>query len=129
MRFLQKWVRIIAWALLIVITALSLGPPGLRPETGAPRPFEHLAIFALCGVAFGLGYRRRLSLVMAALIVFAAAIESAQMLVPGRHARLSDFIVDAVAMCVGVAVTSIVAARIYRLAGVVGATANHDDSR
>ena len=40
----------------------------------------------------------------AGLIVFAAAIEIAQYWIPGRHARLGDFIVDAVSACVGVAV-------------------------
>jgi VanZ family protein len=33
--------------------------------------------------------------------MFAGFVEIAQLFVPGRHARLSDFIVDALAMCVG----------------------------
>jgi len=45
------------------------------------------------------------------LVIFAGAVELAQTGVPGRHARLSDFIVDALAACVGVAIASILAAR------------------
>ena len=37
---------------------------------------------------------------MVGLVIFAGAIEIAQVLIPGRHARLSDFLVDAVSMCV-----------------------------
>jgi hypothetical protein len=37
------------------------------------------------------------------LVIFAGAIELAQLFAPGRHARLSDFIVDASAACIGLA--------------------------
>jgi VanZ family protein len=84
--------------------------PWLRPETGAPHNVEHFIIFAANGFAFGL-YSRRPSLIMVALVIFAGAIELVQVLVPGRRARLSDFIIDALAMCIGVAAASIVATR------------------
>lgn len=102
--------QVVAWLLLIVIIVLSLVPPQLRPETGAPHNVEHFALFAAAGLAFGFGYSRRPARVAFALIIFAGAIELAQKLIPGRHARLSDFIVDAAAMCVSVVVGSIVAA-------------------
>jgi VanZ family protein len=53
------------------------------------------------GAAFAVGYdwhRGRLSTM---LIAFAAAVELAQLFAPSRHARLGDFIVDALAACVG----------------------------
>jgi VanZ family protein len=100
MRFLcQKTARVAGWCLTVVITLLSLVPP--RPETTAPHNVEHFAIFAAAGVVFGLGYRRRPILVTIALTIFAGAIELAQILVPGRHARLSDFIVDAFSASAG----------------------------
>jgi VanZ family protein len=49
--------------------------------------------------AFGLGYKRRHDLLAILLVVFSGAIEIAQLFVPGRHARLGDFIIDAVAAC------------------------------
>lgn len=101
--------RTSAWLLIAAITVLSLVPPNLRPETGAAHNFEHSAIFAAAGLCFGFGYSRRPMWTVGALIIFAGAIELAQMLIPGRHARLSDFIVDATAMFISVAVGSIMA--------------------
>ena len=75
--------RIAAWLLLLAIAVLSLVPPWLRPETGAPHDFEHFAIFAATGFAFGLAYGRRHGLVASGLIIFTGAIELAQLLVSG----------------------------------------------
>lgn len=104
-------IRIIAWFLASAITVLSLVPPWLRPQTPAPHKLEHFAIFFATGVAFGFGYFRRPVAVSIGLVVFAGMIELAQLYVPGRHARLSDFIVDALALCVGVVMGCPVAAR------------------
>jgi hypothetical protein len=35
-------------------------------------------------------------------MIVSAGIELAQLTIPGRHARLSDFFVDAIAICVGI---------------------------
>jgi VanZ family protein len=103
--------RIAAWLLTVAIIILSLAPPSLRPETDVPHNLEHFAIFFAMGVAFGAGYSRRPILVTVMLVIFAGAIELAQVVVPGRHARLSDFIIDALAACVGAAMASLVSAR------------------
>jgi VanZ family protein len=100
--------RMAGWLLITAITVLSLVPPGLRPETPVPHDFEHAAIFAATGFVFGVGYYHRLKSVAAGLIVFAAAIELAQTIVPGRHARLEDFIVDALAMVIAVTIGAFV---------------------
>ena len=92
--------RSVAWCLAAAIVALSVVPPGLRPETGAPHHLEHFIIFAATGLAFGLGYRQR-SLVAPLLVAFSGAVEVVQLLVPGRHARVGDFVVDALAACCG----------------------------
>jgi VanZ family protein len=99
---IQRISQIAAWLLALAIVVLSLGPPSTRPVTGAPHNVEHLLIFLATGVAFGLGYPRRFSFLAMALPIFAAVIELAQIFVPGRHARLSDFLVDAAALCLGV---------------------------
>jgi VanZ family protein len=103
--------RIAAWLLAIAIIILSLVPPTLRPETAVPHNLEHSSIFVATGVAFGIGYSRRPILITIMLVIFAGAIELTQIVVPGRHARVSDFIVDALAACVGAAMTSVVAVR------------------
>jgi VanZ family protein len=96
-----------AWALIILICVLSLVPPVQRPTT-VSHGLEHLGIFFMTGVAFGLGYRRRHFAQAMALIAFAGAIEIAQFLSPGRHPRLSDFLIDAIGACSGIVVASIV---------------------
>jgi VanZ family protein len=95
---LQRVVRITAWSLAGAIVVLSLLPPGLRPETGQPHVLEHFLIFATTGAAFGLGYEARRWLLAIQLVIFAGAVEIAQLFAPGRHARLSDFLVDAIAI-------------------------------
>jgi len=91
--------QIVAWTLAAIIAVLSLTPPDLRPETGMPHNLEHALIYSATGIAFALGYDRRYGLLSIFLIIFAGAIETAQLFVPGRHARLGDFVIDAVAVC------------------------------
>jgi VanZ family protein len=80
----------------------SLSPPAVRPVTGAAHGLGHLLIFLATGTAYGFGYSRRAGLLLIALPTFAATIEIAQNWVPGRHARMSDFLVDAASSCLGV---------------------------
>src|SRR5262245_33534569 len=101
----QRFFQCVAWALATVIFFLSVAPPSARPVTNAGHNVEHLLIFIATGVAFGLGYPRRFWFLAVAMVAFAATVELAQILAPGRHARLSDFIVDAAASCLGVGVS------------------------
>jgi VanZ family protein len=110
-----RLVRLLAWLCLVVIAALSLVGPSLRPVTDLPHDVEHAAIFALAGLAIGVGYPAHALRNMLWLTLFAGAVELAQLYVPGRHARWIDFLVDAVAACVGVAL-AFLAARIFRRA-------------
>jgi len=90
------------WLLASAITVLSLVPPQYRPVTAAAHNVEHLAIFLSVGIAFGAGYPDRPWAVAIGLASFSGAIEIAQLWVPGRHARLIDFLVDITAACIGV---------------------------
>jgi VanZ family protein len=105
--------RLAAWLLILAITVLSLVPPDLRPETSLPHDLEHFAIFAAAGFAFGFGYRDRARMAAVSLVAFSGAIELAQMAVPGRHARLGDFVVDALAMVVALAAGALVMNRFF----------------
>ena len=99
--------RIAAWTLAVLIAVLSVVPPHLRPETDLPHYFEHFLIYMATGLAFGLGYARKPIRVAILLLIFTAATEIAQLFVPGRHARLSDFIVDAFAISAGLMAASL----------------------
>jgi len=100
---MTRFMRAAGWALLLGIAVLSLVPPSFRLVTSAPHNVEHLAIFAAAGLAFGLGYRSHYLLQTIGCLAFAGAVEVSQHWVPGRHARLSDFIIDAISACIGVA--------------------------
>jgi len=95
--------KVAGWLLLAVIIFLTLSPPSYRPVTKVGHNLEHLLIHLMLGVTFGIGYARRWWPVALGLVALTAAIEFAQLFVPGRHARLKDLVIDAGAVCLGVA--------------------------
>jgi len=99
----------VALGLATAIVALSVVPPTLRLETGLPHGIEHFVIYWGTGLAFALGYELKPALLATRLVFFSGAVEIAQLFVPGRHARLSDFIVDGLAITVGVMALPLVA--------------------
>jgi VanZ family protein len=108
MTLISKIARITAWILATAIVILSLVPRDLRPATGAPHHLEHFIPYFATGLAFGLGYDRKHNVLALLLVLFCGLIEVMQLLVPGRHARLGDFVVDALAACVGLLTASLV---------------------
>jgi VanZ family protein len=66
-----------------------------------PHNIEHLGIFLFTGLVFGLGYETRHLAQAFGLVIFSAAIELIQLAIPGRHARFSDFVVDALSVSIG----------------------------
>ena len=101
-------------ALLIAIAVLSLVPAHDRPVTALPHALEHLTIFFAAGLAFGIGYPQRHGFQFLALLVFSAVIEMAQLVVPGRHARLTDFVVDAVGIITALSLGLIASPKLSR---------------
>ncbi len=102
-------IRMTAWLLLLATVVLSLAPPWYHPLPefpfiDIPRSGEHFAIFLAAGLAFGVGYRAPYLSQLALITLFAASVEIAQLLAPGRHARLSDFLIDALGATVGLVI-------------------------
>ena len=91
--------RVVAWNLLATIVFLSVIPATARPGTGAHN-LEHIGIFLVTGFAFACSYPKRWAVTLT-LVTFAAAVEMLQLFVPGRHARVSDLIVDVAGICAG----------------------------
>jgi VanZ family protein len=108
---MRRIFRVAAWFLLLAIVVLSVVPPAYRPVTPAPHGVEHLVIFFLTGLAFGLGYESRPFPQVFELVAFSAGIELLQLYIPGRHARLSDFLVNAVSVALGVGLAALMAGR------------------
>src|SRR5258708_10292722 len=98
--------RFLAWALAAAVVFATLGPPSLRPHSDLGQDGEHALAFILVGVAFGLAYGRNRLLTTAIAVVLIGALEILQFWAPGRHARLEDFAVDALAPCVGLAMAA-----------------------
>jgi VanZ family protein len=99
--------RIIAWLLTAAVTFATLGPASLRPHSDLGQDGEHALAFVLVGLAFGLAYPRRRLLTACIAVILIGALEMLQLWMPGRHARLEDFVVDALAACVGIAVAAV----------------------
>ncbi len=93
--------KLFAWLLATAVAFATLGPAKLRPHSDFGQNGEHAFAFVLVGVAFGLAYRRNRPLTAAVTIVLIGVLEILQLWVPGRHARLEDFVVDALAASAG----------------------------
>ena len=98
--------RIFAWLLAAAVTFATLGPPRFRPHSDLGQDGEHALAFVLIGLAFGLAYTRHRLLTTAIAVVMIGVLEILQFWAPGRHARLEDFIVDALTACAGLAVAA-----------------------
>jgi len=97
-----------AWIVIAAITLLSVVPPSFRPTTSVPRKLEHLLIFGIAGLALSLAYRAAPLYQIIGMTVFAGALEVAQYWIPGRHARMSDFVINAIGAIIGVIVGRLV---------------------
>jgi len=106
-RMVVKIARIAAWLLVVAIVVMTLGPPTVRPVSGFNRSLEHVAAFALLGLAFGLAYPNRRMLLALTGVAVAALMETLQLVVPGRHAYFSDFVINAAGACAGLVVAAL----------------------
>ncbi len=93
--------RMSAWLLAAAVTFATLGPPQFRPHSNLSQDGEHTLAFVLVGLAFGLAYPRQRPLTAVIAVGLIGLLEILQFWVPGRHARLEDFVVDALAACAG----------------------------
>jgi VanZ family protein len=98
-RYYQVLARFFAWVGILAIIILSLVPAEDRPLTGFGPPLEHFAAFSLVAAVFAIGYDMSLVRLVLLALVFCAGVELAQVPLPTRHARLSDFTVDFLSCC------------------------------
>lgn len=117
-RIFLYFLRAAFWTLLAAIVFFTLVPPAVLPATAAPRVLEHAMIFFLTGLAFAFAYEVRSSRLLMITVAFSLSLELVQSFAPGRHARLSDALVDAASMCLGIVMvrTGIRLWRFYRRA-------------
>jgi len=100
--------RVSGWLLVSAAVFLTLAPRTFRPQTGVEHHLEHVLAFALLGLAFGLGYPGRRLLLALLGVAMAALLEVLQAWAPGRHANLSDFMMNAIGVGAGLAAAALV---------------------
>jgi VanZ family protein len=93
--------RTFAWLLAAAVTFATLGPAELRPHSHMGHAGEHAFAFVLIGVAFGMAYAQHRVRTASIAVILIGVLELLQLVAPGRHARLEDFLVDALAACIG----------------------------
>ena len=105
---MERVLRVLAWASIITLVALTVVPANYRPTTPAPHDIEHLAAFAIAGILVGLSFRSPPLVLFVAAVAFAALLELLQLGIPTRHARLSDFIVNCLGSWIGLTIGHVV---------------------
>ncbi len=98
--------RLSAWLLAAAVTFATLGPPRFRPHSPLGQDGEHTLAFIMVGLAFAFAYPRHRRSAMVTSVLLIGALELLQLMAPGRHARLEDFVVDALAAIAGFAVAA-----------------------
>ena len=94
----------LTWVGVLAIVVLSVVPAVDRPVTGGGQLFEHFTAFALVAAVFAIGYRLSLARQLFFALFFCGGVELLQLLLPTRHARMSDFVIDLVAAWFAIAV-------------------------
>jgi len=95
------FIRLFAYSVFAAVSFATLGPADLRPRSDLGHNGEHALAFVLVGLAFAMGYPRQRLLAAGLTVVMTGVLELGQLFVPGRHARLEDFLVDAAANLFG----------------------------
>ena len=99
--------RLFAWLLAAAVSFATLGPARYRPHSNLGQDVEHSLAFVLVGLAFALAYPRHRQPATVIAVAMLGMLELLQLLVPGRHARLEDFVVDALATLTGFAMVGV----------------------
>jgi VanZ family protein len=98
----MNYLRGIAIAMLAALVLFTVVPANERPETYLPHHLEHFLAFGFAGALIGLAFAMETLTMLIASACFTIGLECVQIPLPSRHARLSDVVVDTVAICAGV---------------------------
>jgi hypothetical protein len=105
---IKSLIRPVAWMLLAAVLFVTVSPIRMRPVTAAPPDVERFVAFAVVGLAFAVGYPRHWRLAACLVVAAALAFEAAQLLAPGRHARIADALVKALGGLAGIATGAVI---------------------
>ena len=99
----MKLAQIVVLTAVFAIVVLTVVPSDERLLTGLGQSAEHFLCFAVVGLAVPFAFPASIKKHLSAAVLFALAIELLQIPLATRHARLSDFLIDALAACIGIA--------------------------
>ena len=99
----MKLAQIAVLTAVFAIVALTVVPADERVVTGLGQSTEHFLCFAIVGLAVPFSFPASLKKLLSGAVLFALTIELLQIPLPTRHARLTDFLIDALAGCIGIA--------------------------
>ena len=107
---MRRILHLSGWAMVATIGILSLVPAALRPHTGLSNQLEHFAAYFVTASTLVLPSSKSFAAlrVVLALGVFAGLLEIAQLWVPGRGSRLTDFAAGFLGTCVGCILTVLI---------------------
>jgi VanZ family protein len=101
---LETTLKAASWLVLLGLVIVTIVPADARPVSGLRHDLEHFIAFGLAGVMFGIAYSGHFRVLYPSSIVFTLALELSQIPLATRHARLEDFVVDALGACLGIVV-------------------------
>jgi VanZ family protein len=101
---MEKTLKAASWLIILGLVIVTIIPADERPVSGLQHDLEHFVAFGLAGFTFGLAYAGHLGARCLSAIVFTLALELSQIPLATRHARVEDFLVDAVGACLGIVV-------------------------
>ena len=95
--------RAFAWLAVLAILILSLVPGEVRPSVLPGIYTEHFVAYAVAGSLLASGYLNSRSMLIIGIIltICAGALETAQLWIPGRLSRPTDFAVSALGAWIG----------------------------
>ena len=96
--------RIVALLLFAAISFATLSPIEMRPHLTTDPNVERALAYVLFGLALALGFPNRLMQTLMAAALVAGVLELLQIVDPGRHARLRDAVLKALAGFIGIAI-------------------------
>ena len=111
LNFNVKIFRWLAWIAVIAVAVLSLVPGEFRPHVTTSNYIEHFAAYFLTSAVVALAYRATIQSVLAImffLVTYAGLLETAQLWIPGREARFTDFVASTLGVVAGILFVSFV---------------------
>jgi VanZ family protein len=105
---IETCTRVGFWLCVLIIIGLSVAPGPMRPHTPASGHVDHFIAYAGTGLMFAPGARWRDGLFAAiGLSALSAAVEVAQLYIPGRTGEIGGFLWSSAGACVGLAAGAI----------------------